>query len=367
MIFCGTRNSAYTRALRKLVGSHSTVMDLGAGLGLHGILAAKLGAKKVILVEPTMAIEVAREVALRNDLANVSCIKSTVEDLELDTTVDIIVSVLTGNFLLTEDLLPSLFHARDRFLAPGGRMIPDKGRMEVVPIHAPDYYQKHISAWLDFPAFCGQHNMPEVDYDTMHRHACNTIFYDDAKTITGSHLATPKSLLELDFSTATLAECDQQLTVLVESDGVCHGWLGWFQICLADEWLSTDGIDSETHWSQVFLPLAEPVELKRGDALEFSLKRPEGGQWSWTTTHKGKRQRQSTFLAQPLRPKDIERQSDQYCPKMSRKGEAVQWLFERLNGQTNITQLAMGLREAFPDLGFNQKTALSFVHNWTDH
>jgi hypothetical protein len=41
--------------------------------------------------------------------------------------------------------------------------------------------------------------------------------------------------------------------------GTCHGWLSWFQMRLLDEWLSTVGKPDATHWSPVFLPLAQCV------------------------------------------------------------------------------------------------------------
>ena len=108
MVFDNLRNAAYTRALQKVVGPTTTVMDLGAGLGVHGLSAAMLGAAKVHLVEPAPVLEVAGKVAADNGLNNVHCHNCRAEELELDGKVDVLVSVFTGNFLLTEDLLPSL-------------------------------------------------------------------------------------------------------------------------------------------------------------------------------------------------------------------------------------------------------------------
>ena len=57
MVFDARRNAAYVRALEKLVTPDTVVLDLGAGLGVLGLYAARLGAKKVYLVEPEPVIE----------------------------------------------------------------------------------------------------------------------------------------------------------------------------------------------------------------------------------------------------------------------------------------------------------------------
>ncbi|MEH6518280.1 MAG: class I SAM-dependent methyltransferase [Halioglobus sp.] len=361
MVFDGTRNAAYTRALKQVVTSDTTVMDLGAGLGLHGLIAARLGAEKVYLVEPTAAIEVARKVAADNQLTQVECFQARAEELKLDTRVDVIVSVFTGNFLLNEDLLPSLFHARDHFLAPGGRMIPDRGRMEVVPVSAPAYYQKHIDAWGSFPESCAEQGFPELDYSAMRAYAANYMSYDSAKHMAAEQLAAPVALMELDFMTATKAECDSELDVVIEQDGFCHGWVGWFQMRLGDEWLSTSGEPGPTHWSPVFLPLEEPIEVKAGELLKFALKRAEYGEWTWATTHAGQRQRQSTFLSQPLTPVHMLKASENYQPALSERGQAAKWLLSTMDGASNLADLARQLREEFPELFTSDAQALKQV------
>src|SRR6185503_4802475 len=77
----------------------------------------------------------------------VSPIHGRIEDVQLPEPVDVIVSVLTGNFLLTEDLIPSLLYARDRFLKPGGTLIPSEATMVIVPVSAPSLHEKEIACW----------------------------------------------------------------------------------------------------------------------------------------------------------------------------------------------------------------------------
>ena len=363
MVFDGTRNAAYTRALNKVVTPDTTVMDLGAGLGILGLIAARLGAAKVYLVEPTSALEVARSVAADNKLDAVECIRARAEALQLHTKVDVIVSVFTGNFLLSEDLLPSLFRARDHYLAPGGRLIPDCGRMEVVPVTADAYYDKHVASWSEFPRVCTEQGLPELDYSALRAYAANYLFFDSAKHMQAQRLAEPVAVLELDFNTATKAECDSQVEVIIQRDGICHGWMGWFQMRLVDEWLSTDGESCKTHWSQVFMPLAQPLAVVKGDRLGFALKRPERGEWTWTTSLGEQRQRQSTFLSRPIKPEDVQKKATHYRPALNAEGEAAQWVLARMKGDVTVEQLAAELRELHQGLFREHTEALCFVQD----
>ena len=46
MIFDDQRNGIYARAIKQKVDNKSVVLDLGSGLGIHGLIAARAGAKK---------------------------------------------------------------------------------------------------------------------------------------------------------------------------------------------------------------------------------------------------------------------------------------------------------------------------------
>ncbi len=125
MAFDAVRNEAYREALQQAIGPQTVVLDLGAGTGIHGLMAARLGAKRVYLVEPEDILEVAAEIAGMNGLSDtVRCLHARIEDSELPEPVDVIVSALTGNLLLSEDLLPSLFHATSRMPKPRSCPLP---------------------------------------------------------------------------------------------------------------------------------------------------------------------------------------------------------------------------------------------------
>jgi hypothetical protein len=233
--------------------------------------------------------------------------------------------------------------------------------MKVVPVSMPDYYRKHVDCWSAYEERAQHHGTPKLNYRAVRAYAVNTLYYDTRKKFDATSLAAPAKLMELDFTTATSASCDGRLEAEVEHDGTCHGWLGWFDMHLGDEWLSTSGEPAPTHWSPVFLPLEQPIQVKAGEQLQLAIKRPDFGDWTWTTEYEGRRQRQSTFLSQPLSPERMQKASDNYQPDLSERGEAARWLLAQMAGELTVGQLAIQLQAEFPAIFSYEAEALKFV------
>ena len=53
--------------------------------------------------------------------------------------MDVIISEWMGYFLLYESMLPTVLFARDRWLAPGGVLLPDKASLWVTAIEDAEY------------------------------------------------------------------------------------------------------------------------------------------------------------------------------------------------------------------------------------
>jgi SAM-dependent methyltransferase len=361
MNFDRVRNPFYQRAIREAVTPESVVLDLGAGLGMLGFLAARAGARKVYLVEPEPVIEVTRKVAEANGLENVECIRATVEELELPEKADLIISVFTGNFLLTEDLLPSLFNARDRFLAPGGRMLPDCARMIAAPVSVPDYYQERVNNWALVEASAHDIETYGIDYRAARPFCANSIFFESGENLKPRLLADPACLAELDFMTAGNAGCDSQIAVSIKQSELCHGWLGWFDMRLGAKWLSTAPDAEPTHWRQMFMPLDQPVRVEAGQSAVFGLKRPEHGEWTWTTEIDGRSQRQSTFRSAPFTREMMLRKSERFKPELNERGQAILHVLNHMDGTTSTGQLIDALQQKFGGLFHSREATLQFV------
>ena len=348
------RNRAYERALAEVVGPETVVLDLGAGLGVHGLLAARLGAKRVYLVEPEDIGLLGIELAKANGLADrVELLQGRVEDMEIPEPVDVIASVFTGNFLLEEDLLPSLFRARDRFLKPGGVLVPDRAVMEVAPVHAPELHEREIASWSKPSA--------DLDLSRARRYASNAVYYPRDRLEHARYLSKPIDLLSLDMATAANTECKAEAAHTIDESGVCHGWAGWFRMRLGTEWLSTAPHEPPVHWSPAFLPVDPPLEVKQGDQLRFRLVRPAYGPWSWFVATGENEHRYSTLFAKPLPPDALSKLSPRYRPRISKQSEAAGFILAQVDGVQSVQEIAVVLSEEFPTLFDGGDEYLPFV------
>ena len=129
------RNDAFARALRLAIGRNrrAVVVDIGAGSGLLSLMAARLGAKRVYAVEGNPDLSaLARRLAQANGLDGIVDVITGLSDALPNATIpapgaDVVVAELLGTLLLGESALYYMGDVRDRFLAPGGRMIPASG------------------------------------------------------------------------------------------------------------------------------------------------------------------------------------------------------------------------------------------------
>ena len=136
MIRDRVRTEAFRRAIDSAVRPGDIVLDVGAGSGILSLFAARAGAARVYAVEQTSVAVLAQELATANGVAEVvRVIQGDVTDVELPERVDVIVSEWLGGFGIDEGMLVPVITARDRWLKPGGVMIPDSVTAWVALVH----------------------------------------------------------------------------------------------------------------------------------------------------------------------------------------------------------------------------------------
>jgi precorrin-6B methylase 2 len=354
MALDAVRNQAYAAALRAVVQPDTVVLDVGAGTGVLGLIAARLGARHVYLVEPEDIISVAGEIAAANGLSDrVTCIQGRIEDIVLPERADVIVSVLTGNFLVTEDLLQTLVSARDRALKPGGMLIPSAATMEAAPVYAPDLHRELIDAWSG-----SQHG---VELGAARPYAANSVFYRSAELRQVPMLAEPQVIHRVDLQQDPYGPVNVDAEYEIADAGVCHGWVGWCSMRLGDQWLSTSPHAAPVHWSQAFLPLDPPMAFSRGERVTFTLSRAPHGDWTWGVRAASGRLRHSTLLAMPLGARTLEQAALDHTPVLNQDGRAQQFVLARCDGSQPVADIAAALATSFPNRFVTTDDAVRFV------
>lgn len=354
MALDSVRNAAYFAALQRVITPDSIVLDLGAGTGVLGFMAARLGAKRVYLVEPSDVITIAEEIAAANGLTDVvRILHGKLADVSVPEKVDVIVSVMTGNFLLTEDLLPVLFQARDTLLKPGGHLIPDMAVMAAVPVAAPRVHATHVGNWS-----VPQHG---VDLAAARAYAANSIVYGPNGLADATQLAEPADLLSLDFSSATYEPLHARVAFDATVAGTCDGLAGWFRMKLGDAWLSTSPGSPQTHWSAAFLPIDPPVAVAKSDRLSLAIDRLPEGDWSWRLTGPGGARRHSTLLGAPLMPATLKKAAHEYVPPRTDDVAATEFVLSCIDGSLDVATIAARTHATFPQRFATVQAALEFT------
>lgn len=119
------------------------------------MFCARAGAAKVIAVDASAIITKAQENIFHNGLSSViTCVHGKIEEVALPVDeVDIIVSEWMGYCLLFEAMLPSVLFARDRYLKPGGLLVPSHANIWVAPVADPEFVADNVTFWRDVYGF----------------------------------------------------------------------------------------------------------------------------------------------------------------------------------------------------------------------
>jgi len=148
MISDSSRFDAYAKAISRCVRPGDVVAEIGCGPGVFALLACRAGAKRVYAIETEDIIEVAREVAVANDLKDrIQFFQSDSRKTELPERVNVIVSDIRGALPLFNGALASLQDAKKRFLAPGGVMIPRRDVVKAAIMECEEIYSELVAPW----------------------------------------------------------------------------------------------------------------------------------------------------------------------------------------------------------------------------
>jgi SAM-dependent methyltransferase len=270
------RTSAYADAIRNLVKPGSRVVDFGSGTGVLAIFAARAGAR-VDAIERTGMIHHARDIARRSGCPDIRFHHTDQDGFQLDERVDVIVSEWMGHAVFYESMLEPLIALRQRWLAPGGVMLPSRVGLACALVIDEELYDE--ASFLERQPY-GIDFTPIADLPLRQSRLC---------TLDEEQLASGVCDLGwLDMLTIERTPEALRGGLVVGEPATAFGLLVWFAAELGPGiTLGTGPHDPPTHWRQVFLPFPQPLEVDPSRPLEITIVPPrdvDDGQatWAWT-------------------------------------------------------------------------------------
>lgn len=364
MITDTVRMDAYARALREAVKPGSVVLDIGTGTGIFALLACQLGARRVYAVEPSDAIDVAREIARANGCANsIEFIQALSTEITLAERADVIVSDLRGVLPFCERHLPAIEDARRRFLAPGGVLIPRRDTLWLACIEAPDAFRRLTRPWSE--------NAYGLDMRAAFKLVSNQ--WDRAKVKAEQVISAPQRCGSVDYTTVENPDFASTVNSPVTRAGIGHGVCAWFDATLAEgiEFSNAPG-RPEAIYGTAFFPWPEPVALDAGDEVSVTLAADLMGAdylWRWDTRVVNRVDplrckaefRQSSFFGAPVSPARLRKQSASHVATLNDDGLIDQMSLQMMQDGTPLGEIARHLTTRFPGRFARWQDALTRV------
>jgi protein arginine N-methyltransferase 1 len=370
MIADKVRMDPFAYAMKANIGPDSVVLDIGAGTGIHALLACKFGARKVYAIEPNEAIHLARELARVNGFADrIEFIQDISTHVTLPEKADVVVSDLRGVLPLFGGHIPSIVDARERHLAPGGVLIPKRDTVWVSLVEAGKVYNELIKPW-DYPYGLAMEDVKQI--------VLNSWIEENTGTFSQRNLLMePQIWTVLDYTSIENPDVSSSnLTQVATRDGTAHGLLFWFDGEVADGIYIYNGPQSEKVaevYGCGFFPLLEPVTIAKGDTITLDIRADlvnDQYLWRWhTCIHSGDNPQaikanfeQSTDLDSTLESAVLHESVLNFRPSRSESGEIDHFILGMMDGRNTIEQIAGQAQATYPLRFKTQREAQTYVN-----
>ncbi len=277
------RNQAFHDALARTIKKDETVVaDIGAGTGLIGLMAAKLGAREVILYEAAEVAGVAAATIKSNRARACNLMPCHSTEMEDPPRVDLVVSETLGNYALEENIIDTLADARRRHLRDGGVMIPARIRQFVVPVIS-DRIHKELTVW-DGVGF-------GIDLSVARTMSLNNAYvrsFAADELLAGGAVA--KVWDEVALGSDTRGSRKGEASWKLDQAQTIYGFAYWWDAELVPGvTLSTAPDAPRTHWEQLYFPLQTPMVLEAQESALVTLRsrssEEAGTHLAWTAVH----------------------------------------------------------------------------------
>ncbi|MGI9629238.1 MAG: 50S ribosomal protein L11 methyltransferase [Longimicrobiales bacterium] len=260
------RIGAFRAAISDAVQPGDTVLEIGTGLGTFALFAARAGARKVFAVDADPVIHVAQAIAATNDESErIECIRGWVPEVDLPAPVDVLIFEDFGSALLNTQTYRVLKAATKKYLAPGGRMVPNRATVYVAPLTS-DELRERLFPLDSVPDGYGVDWGPSIDYlknsPRQERLPSDALAGDPQRLYSAGFPALPEPN---DMGGELAWELKPQTTV--------HALGLWFDLELRGGGQVTNRPSASTGpWGQVVFPLHPPVVVDASGTFQAEVR-----------------------------------------------------------------------------------------------
>jgi hypothetical protein len=277
------RNQAFQDALSRVIRhGETTVADIGAGTGLIGLMAAKLGAREVLMYEAAEVAGVAQATIKANRAKACHLMPCHSTEMDDPPRVDVVVSETLGNYAFEENIIDTLADARMRHLKDGGVIIPARIRQFAVPVVS-DRIHRELTVW-DEVGF----GLDLADAQTM---SLNNVYVRSLaadELLDGGRAAKVWDTVTLGSDTKSTRK--GEVSWKLAAAQTIYGFAYWWEADLIEGvTLSTAPGAPRTHWEQLYFPLLAPITAEAGESVLVTLRsrssEEAGTHLAWTAVH----------------------------------------------------------------------------------
>ncbi|GAB4475539.1 MAG: hypothetical protein OHK0018_06230 [Erythrobacter tepidarius] len=355
------RNALYRQAIEATLRPGERVADLGCGVGVLGLFCLEAGADKVWGIDSSDAVHLAREVMNRCGYGErYECIAGSTFRTVLPEPVDLIICDHVGFFGFDYGIIPLMRDARQRFLKPGGAMIPQALDLMVAGVSSDECLAK-ADGWT-------RDSVPR-QFRWLDRLSRNVRYSHQFSPV--DLIAAPVALGHVDLAADEPDFFSFEAVLTATRAGRFDGLAGWFDCRLCDGVRMTNNplVDESIRRSQAFLPAEESFPVEAGDAVGVTVRfRADDTMISWTIQPPGqtKRQQMSTFKSTVLTPADLVKQPARPLT-LSHEGKARAFVLAQVDGQRSGDEIVDRVLAEWPDMFPSEQAVREFVKSVLAH
>lgn len=271
------RNRPYYEGLKAAITPEKVVLEIGTGSGLLSMMAAQLGAKRVVTCEAVRLVaDTAKRIIERNGLQDrITVVSKPSYALQLGEDLpekaDILVHEIFSSELLGEQVLPALEDAKARLLAPGGLVLPARASIMIALVSGAELGNElHVEKAFGFDL--SPFNAIYPKKRPIHREDLPRVL-----------LSADVEAFHFDFvGQSRFPPEKKQLEIPVTTAGLCYGVIQWIRFDFGH------GIFFENHpsqrravasWQHTIYRFLQPLQLQAGAVVKVSAAHDRSRPW----------------------------------------------------------------------------------------